>query len=107
MRLGSYDVKLEKKVKVSALEAATISVLAILIGLGLVGLIFWQAGVNPLTGYRAIFSYGFINPFGLPLTINRSVFILLCTCAFIVPMKAGLWNIGTAGQLYGGALAGS
>ena len=53
----------------------------------------------------AIFSYGFLNPFGLPLTINRSVFILLCTCAFIVPMKAGLWNIGMAGQLYGGALA--
>jgi ABC-type uncharacterized transport system permease subunit len=29
---------------------------------------------------------------------------LLCTCAFIVPSKAGLWNIGMAGQLYAGAL---
>jgi ABC-type uncharacterized transport system permease subunit len=105
MRFGSYEVKLEKKVKVTGVEATTISLLAILIGLALVGLIFLEAGVNPLTGYQAIFSYGFINPFGLPLTINRSVFILLCTCAFIVPMKAGLWNIGMAGQLYGGALA--
>jgi ABC-type uncharacterized transport system permease subunit len=105
MRLGSREVKLEKKVKVTGLEATTVSLLAILIGLALVGLIFLQAGVNPLTGYRAIFSYAFINAFGLPLTINRSVFILLCTCAFIVPMRAGLWNIGTAGQLYGGALA--
>lgn len=104
MKLGSYEVKLEKKVKVTGLEATAISLLAILIGLALVGLIFLQAGVNPLKGYQAIFSYGFVNPFGLPLTINRSVFILLCTCAFIVPMKAGLWNIGTAGQLYGGAL---
>lgn len=104
MRLGSYEVKLEKKAKVTGLEAAIISVLAIVIGLALVGLIFLQAGVSPLDGFRAIFSYGFLNPFGLPLTINRAVFILLCTCAFIVPMKAGLWNIGTAGQLYGGAL---
>jgi ABC-type uncharacterized transport system permease subunit len=105
MRLGGYEVKLEKKVRVTGLEATVISVLAILIGLALVGLIFLEAGVNPLTGYKAIFSYAFVNPFGLPLTINRSVFILLCTCAFIVPMKAGLWNIGMAGQLYGGTLA--
>lgn len=105
MKLGSYEVKLEKKVRVTGLEATTISLLAVVIGLALVGLIFLQAGVNPLTGYRAIFSYAFVNAFGLPLTINRAIFILLCTCAFIVPMKAGLWNIGMAGQLYGGALA--
>ena len=105
MKLGSYEVKLEKKAKVTGWEAATISLLAILIGLALVGLIFLQAGVNPLSGYRAIFSYAFVNKFGLPLTINRSVFILLCTCAFIVPLRAGLWNIGMAGQLYGGTLA--
>lgn len=105
MRLGSYEVKLEKKVRITGLEATTISLLAILIGLALVGLIILQAGANPLTGYRAIFSYAFFNAFGLPLTINRAIFILLCTCAFILPMKAGLWNIGMAGQLYGGALA--
>jgi ABC-type uncharacterized transport system permease subunit len=105
MRLAGYEVKFEKKVRVTGLEAAIISVLAILIGLALVGLIFLEAGVSPLKGYQAIFSYAFINPFGLPLTINRSIFILLCTCAFIIPMKAGLWNIGTAVQLYGGALA--
>jgi simple sugar transport system permease protein len=104
MRLGSYQVRLEKKLRVTGLEATGISLLAIVIGLALVGLIFLQAKVNPLTGYKAIFSYAFANKFGLPLTINRSIFILLCTCAFIVPIKAGLWNIGMAGQLYGGAL---
>ncbi len=50
MRLGSYEVKLEKKVRVTGWEATTISLLAILIGLALVGLIFLKAGVNPLTG---------------------------------------------------------
>jgi general nucleoside transport system permease protein len=105
MRVAGYSVSLEKKLKVTGLEATSISLLAIVIGLALVGLIILKAGVNPLTGYRAIFSYAFINAFGLPLTINRSIFILLCTCAFIIPMKAGLWNIGMAGQLYGGTLA--
>lgn len=105
MKLGSYEVRLEKKARVTGWEATTISLLAILTGLALMGLVFLQDGVNPLTGYRAIFSYAFANQFGLPLTINRSIFILLCTCAFIVPMRAGLWNIGMAGQLYGGALA--
>jgi ABC-type uncharacterized transport system permease subunit len=104
MKLGSYQVKLEKKLKVTGWQAATISILAIVIALALVSLIFLKAGVNPLIGYKKIFSYAFANRFGLPLTINRSVFILLCTCAFIVPIRAGLWNIGMAGQLYAGAL---
>ena len=47
----------------------------------------------------------FFNPFGLPLTINRFIFLLLCTYAFIIPYRAGLWNIGMTGQLYTGALA--
>lgn len=73
MKLGSYEVKLEKKVRVTGWEATTISLLAILTGLALMGLVFLQDGVNPLTGYRAIFSYAFANQFGLPLTINRSI----------------------------------
>lgn len=104
MRLGSYEVKLEKRLKLTGWEAATISILAILFSLLLVSFIFLQAGVSPLTGYKEIFSYAFANPFGLPLTINRFIFLLLCTCAFIIPIRAGLWNIGMAGQLYTGAL---
>jgi simple sugar transport system permease protein len=104
MRLGSYELRLEKKSRTSGLQAAVVSLLAITVALLLVGIVFLQAGVDPLAGYRGIFSYAFANRFGLPLTINRSVFILLCTCAFIVPIRAGLWNIGIAGQLYGGAL---
>jgi len=60
--------------------------------------------VNPLSAYLEIFSYAFANPYGLPLTINRFIFLLLCTSAFIIPFRAGLWNIGMAGQLYAGAL---
>ena len=89
----------------SGWQAALISILAIIVALALFSLIFILAGINPLVAYEEIFSYAFFNPFGLPLTINRFIFLLLCTYAFIIPFRAGLWNIGMTGQLYVGALA--
>ena len=105
MKLGSYEVKLEKRITLQGWEAATISILAIIFALVVFSYIFLRAGVNPLTGYKEIFSFAFKSSFGLPLTINRFIFLLLCTYAFIIPMRAGLWNIGMAGQLYAGALS--
>lgn len=104
MKIGRNEIKLEKRVTLSGWEAAGISILAIFFALALLSLLFFLAGVNPLIAYREIFKYAFANPFGLPLTISRSIFLLLCTYAFIIPYKAGLWNIGMTGQLYAGAL---
>jgi simple sugar transport system permease protein len=104
MRIGSYELKIEKRLTLSSWEAAIISILAIIFALALFSFIFILAGINPLFAYQEIFSYAFANPYGLPLTINRFIFLLLCTCAFIVPFRAGLWNIGMTGQLYAGAL---
>ena len=104
MRIGRYELKLEKRVTLTGWEAARISILAIIFALALFSFIFILAGINPLVAYREIFSYAFANPFGLPLAINRFIFLLLCTCAFIIPFRAGLWNIGMTGQFYAGAL---
>jgi simple sugar transport system permease protein len=97
MRVGSYELKLEKRITLTGWQAATISILAIIFALALFSLIFILAGINPLVAYKEIFSYAFANPFGLPPTINRFIFLLLCTYAFIIPYRAGLWNIGMAG----------
>jgi len=105
MRLGSYRIRLEKRVTLSNWRAVSISVLAIFVALVLFSLIFILAGINPFVAYKEIFSYSFANPYGLPLTANRFIFLLLCTYAFIIPFRAGLWNIGMTGQLYAGALA--
>lgn len=104
MRIGSYELKLEKRVTLSNWQAASISILAIIFALALFSIIFILAGINPLSAYREIFSFAFINPYGLPPTINRFIFLLFCTYAFIIPFRAGLWNIGMTGQLYAGAL---
>jgi simple sugar transport system permease protein len=105
MNIAGYEVKLEKRITLSGWQAAFISILAILVALVLFSIIFIIAGINPFTAYWEIFSYAFANPFGLPLTMNRFIFLLLCTFAFIIPYRAGLWNIGMTGQLYMGALA--
>jgi len=105
MRIGSQEIKLEKREALRGWQAAFISILAIIVALILFSLIFIFAGKNPILAYLEIFSYSFANPFGLPLTINRFIFLLLCTCAFIIPYRAGLWNIGMTGQLYAGSLA--
>jgi len=105
MRVGSYDVRLVKRRSLSGFKAASISILAIVVALILFSLIFILAGISPFLAYQEIFSFAFINPYGIPLTINRFIFLLLCTYAFIIPYRAGLWNIGMAGQLYAGALA--
>ncbi len=105
MRIGRYEAKLQKRLTLTGWNAAIISILAIIFALALFSLIFFLAKINPLLAYREIFDYAFLNPFGLPLTINRFIFLLLCTCAFIIPFRAGLWNIGMTGQLYAGALS--
>jgi ABC-type uncharacterized transport system permease subunit len=91
-------------VTLSGWAAARISILAVVVALILFSLIFILAGVNPLSAYLEIFAYAFANPFGLPLTINRFIFLLLCTYAFLIPFRAGIWNIGMTGQLYMGAM---
>jgi simple sugar transport system permease protein len=105
MRIGSHELKFEERVEFRGLQAALISILAIVIALVLFSLIFILAGISPWAAYKEIFSYAFASEFGLPLTLNRFIFLLLCTYAFIIPFRAGLWNIGMAGQFYAGALS--
>ncbi len=84
MRIGSYELKLEKRLTLTGWKAAIISVLAVIFALALFSIIFILAEGNPLIVYKEIFSYAFANPFGLPLTINRFIFLSLCTSAFII-----------------------
>lgn len=104
MKIGSYRLELVKRTVLKPWQALLNAVLAIVAALFLFGFIFILAGLSPIEAYRQIFDYAFFNEFGLPLTLNRFVFLLLCTYAFIIPFRAGLWNIGMTGQLYIGAL---
>jgi len=105
MTLASYQFKLRRRATLPGWEAMLFSLLAVLVGLALFSVIFLLADVNPLDAYNEIFKYAFFNASGLPLTLNRFIFLALASYAFIIPFRATLWNIGMPGQLYFGALA--
>ena len=62
MRIGSYELKLEKRLTLTGWQAAIISILAIIFALALFSFIFILAEINPLFAYQEIFSYAFANP---------------------------------------------
>lgn len=105
MRIANYRIQVEKRVGLQPGQAALISALAVVFALVLFSGVFLLDNVNPLVGYREIFAYGFFNLRGLVPTFSRFIFLLLATIAFVLPYRAGLWNIGMTGQLYMGSLA--
>lgn len=105
MRLGRYALTLEPRRTLSPLHTVLTAILAILVALALSSFLFLPAEFGPLSAYRAVFSYAFANANGFLATVHRAIFLLFCTFAFLVPFRAGLWNIGLPGQVYAGALA--
>ncbi len=103
MRLGRYELGLDPRPDLPAIYTVLTAVVAILLALVLSSFLFLSAGTPLLVAYRVVFSYAFVN--GLLATIQRSIYLLFCTFAFLVPLRAGLWNIGLPGQVYAGALA--
>lgn len=88
-----------------ALHTAVGAGVAILLALGLTSILFLLAGADPVAVFRVVVSYAFADPLGLAATVNRATYILFCAFAFLVPLRAGLWNVGLPGQAYAGALA--
>ena len=105
MRLGRYELTLEPRPALPAIYTALTAVVAILLALALSSFLFLSADASLLGAYRTVFSNAFFTPRGLLATLQRSVYLLFCTYAFLVPLRAGLWNIGLPGQVYAGGLA--
>ena len=80
------------------------SIWAILAALALGSILIMLTGANPLTAYGALFHGAFLEYHGLATTVVKMCPLLLASLAFIVPLRAGLFNIGGEGQIYIGAL---
>ena len=60
---------------------------------------------NPLFAYRTLLEGAFGKPYRLANTLQRAVPLTLTGLSVAVAFKAGVWNIGSEGQLYLGAFA--
>jgi len=106
MKVGPFMIRVNKRVNPGKLEILIISILTVLCAFLVFSLAFWEAGVNPLIAYWRLISYSFMSISGVEYTLRRTTFMLLVTLAFIVPMRAGIWNIGAPGQVFAGMSAG-
>lgn len=97
-------IKLERRLTLTRFDWARLTVFSIIIAFIILSIIIALAGKNPLAGFKEIFSYAFGTKYGLLLTFYRGILLIFATLAFILPIKAGIWNIGAPGQLYFGAL---
>lgn len=83
-----------------ALRTVWAVLLALVVGSGLI----LVAGVSPLAAYGELFKGAFFDYWGLAGTLVKTSPILLAGLAVILPLRAGLLNIGAEGQIYMGAL---
>jgi ABC-type uncharacterized transport system permease subunit len=97
-------LKLERVVVLRGRRAVGISVASIIIAFTFFSIFLLLEGADPIDAYAQVFSYALTPELGLPATIHRSIFLLFSTLAFILPGKAGLWNIGMEGQFYLGTV---
>lgn len=95
---------LQKRNDISAgnnIKAVLISVALALVAFAFILL---ASGADPLSAYKDIALAAFGSLRGVSNTGVKMIPFLLCGLAFLVPRKAGLWNIGGVGQLHLGAV---
>lgn len=82
----------------------TITVLSVLVGLIVGGLIMVFAGENPFDVYRAMATGAFGSYYNISETFVKMIPLLLTGLGVAVAFRMQLWNIGAEGQFYFGAI---
>ena len=96
---------LQRLVGASTLERLGLSVAALFAALLVGAVLLVASGYNPIVVYYYLF-YGAIgSSFNVALTLQQMTLLLFTGLAVAVSFRAGLFNIGTQGQLVLGALA--
>ena len=80
------------------------SVWAIVLALAVGAILIAVAGSNPIEAYVTLFEGAFFDYWGLAATLVKMCPLLLAGLAVVLPLRAGLFNIGAEGQIYIGAL---
>jgi simple sugar transport system permease protein len=62
------------------------------------------AKANPIEAYSILFKESLADYYGFANTIAKTAPLLLASLGVLVPLKAGLFNIGAEGQIYLGGL---
>lgn len=83
---------------------ATKTIWAVLLALAAGSILILAAGANPIDAYRSLFGEAFFDYHGFGATLVKFSPILLAGLAVVIPLQAGMFNVGAEGQIYMGAL---
>ncbi len=83
------------------------TLLAVLLALGLGALLMIMVGSDPIKAYQTLIHESFFDYYGVGNTLVKTTPILLAGLAVVLPLRAGVYNIGGEGQIYLGALFGT
>ena len=87
-------------------RAAVPSLLALALGIFVASLVMVAFGLNPVGVFSALFSGALLTQFGQSSVLNYMYAYVLLALAFLLPGKAGIWNVGGQGQaILGGVSA--
>ncbi|MCP3055603.1 ABC transporter permease [Aurantimonas marianensis] len=98
-------MRLERREHRSIGLVVTAPVVAILVALGLSGILIALAGAPVLEAYQRILVSAFGSRLAATETLTRTTPLILTGLAVAVAFRARVWNIGAEGQFYAGALA--
>lgn len=88
------------------LKSAVPSLVALALGLIVASGVMLAFGEDPVGIFSALFSGALTTQYGQSQVINYTYAYLLLALAFLLPGKAGIWNIGGQGQaILGGVVA--
>jgi len=100
-------VEIDERREVPRWIAYVTPIFTVLAALAVGAIALIALNVNPLEAYRVMFIDTLTNELGLTNTLLKAVPLILAGLAVYLPLKAQLWNIGAAGQIYLGAVAGT
>jgi len=81
------------------------SIMALILGLLASSVLILITGYKPLQVFRVMVSGAFGNTAGQSFLFSYMATVILTGIAFLMPGKAGIWNVGAQGQAYLGGIA--
>lgn len=86
-------------------ERAVPQLIALSLGLVASSLLVLAFGYNPLGLFSGVVSYALGSPTGQSAVLTYAGTYTLTALAFLIPGRAGIWNVGANGQIYLGGIA--
>ncbi len=89
---------------VRVLRGVVPSIVALLLGLLAGSVLMWAFGLNPFNVFYALFDGALGTRYGQSTVLTYMSSYILLALAFLIPGKAGIWNVGGQGQVFIGGI---